>query len=290
VINCGGESRLSQPEDVYRLRSHALSLALGKEVARRGIRAFVECSTAAVYKSDRKPRKEGDKTSPPYDLAKWKLTTEVELQKISGLNLVILRFAHVYGDYDTGFLTAPICLSRVYKDLERPLPFLHPKDQSTNTVHVKDAVRALWRAAEWRASQSIKPSSSPVPVIFNIVDHNKTTKGDFANAISKVFGIECTFMNSLMAQIAKLRNMEDIFDEVNEEALEVWADLLNDKGITRPGPITPFFERDYLLDGDLSVNGSLFEETTGFDYEFKTVPPDWVESLVNSYQRMNWWP
>ncbi|KAL1956880.1 hypothetical protein VTO42DRAFT_6728 [Malbranchea cinnamomea] len=290
VINCGGESRLSQPDDVYRLRSHALSIALGKEAARRQIPAFIECSTATVYKGDRRPCKEGDKTKPSSDLARWKLKTEEDLQKIDGLNLCILRFARLYGEYDSGFLTTPICLARVYQDLERPLPFLFPKDQPMNTVHVKDAVRALWHAAEWRKAQTLQtPTPTAVPVIFNIVDRNNTSKGALADALSRTFGIECTFMNTLMAQLAKM-NIEEVLDEVNEEALEVWTDLLNEKGITRPGPINPFLEKELLKDTDLCVDGSLFEQTTGFEYLYKTPPPDWIESVIKSYERMNWWP
>lgn len=284
MINCGGESRLSQPEDVYRLRSHALSVALGKEAARRNISAFVECSTATVYKGENKPHKESDKPKPSTNLAKWKLTTEEELQKIDGLNLCILRFARLYGEYESGFLTTPICLSRVYKDLERPLPFLFPKDQAMNTLHVKDAARALWHAAEWRKSS---PNSGPT--IFNVVDHNNSSKGSLAEALSKSFGIECTFPGALMLQLAKM-NIEEVLDEVNEEALEVWADLLNEKGITRPGPINPFLEKELLKDTDLRVDGSLFEQTTGFKYQYEAPPPDWIESIIKSYERMNWWP
>lgn len=286
MINCGGESRLSQPEDVYRLRSHALSVALGKEAARRNIAAFVECSTATVYKGDnKKARKEGDKTKPGTSLAKWKLTTEEDLQKVPGLNLCILRFARLYGDYESCFLTTPICLSRVYKDLERPFPFLFPKDQPMNTLHVKDAARALWHAAGWRKANT-SPTTTP---IFNIVDHNNSTKGLLATALERSFGIECSYPGTLVVQLAKM-NLDDVLDEVNEEALEVWADLLSEKGIARPGPINPFLERELLKDGDLFVDGSLFEQTTGFRYDFEAPPPDWIDSIVRSYERMNWWP
>lgn len=298
VFNCGGESRYSQAEEVYRLRSHALSVALGKEAARRGVRAFIECSTATVYKSDRTPKKETGKIKPLYDLSKWKFAAEEELQKIPGLNMCILRLAHVYGLYDSGFLTTPICLSRVYKDLERPLPFPFPKEQLMHSVHVKDAARAMWTAAEWRSNsnnnnqQSTSSSSNDddaLPNVFNIVDHNNTTKGNFADALTREFDIECSFMNAMMVQLAKM-NAEEVFGEVNEEALEVWADLLEEKGITRPGPLTPFLEQDYLKDGDVCVDGGLFERTTGFKYEFEKNPPQFLRSLIDSYERMNWWP
>lgn len=288
MINCGGETRISQPDDVYRLRTHALSVALGKEVARRGIRAFVECSTAHVYKGDNKAHKETDAPKPALLLAKWKLSAEEDLKNIPNLNLCILRFPYVYGEYDTSsLLTSPICMGRAYKELDKSLTFLYAKDQSMNTVYVGDAVRALFTAAEWRANQADGPS--PPSNTFNIVDHNNTSKGDFTDALSRTFQIECGFLGTMMTHFAKL-NQEEVLDELNEESLQVWSELIQEKGITRPGPISPFLEREILKDSALCVDGSLFEKTTGFTYLKEKPDADWIQAVVNSYERMNWWP
>ncbi|KAK2882702.1 hypothetical protein FQN49_000101 [Arthroderma sp. PD_2] len=292
VINCGGESRYSHPDDVYRLRSHALSVSLGKEAARRGIKAFVECSSAAIYKFDEKPRKESDKLKPIQKLTKWKVTTEEELGKIEGLNLVILRFPYVYGAYDTGLLTSVICVGRTYKEIGRPLTFLYAKERPLNTVWVEDAARALWTAATWRASKGpLPPNQDPpaFPTVFNIVDHNNTLKGDLADALERNFGIKCEFLGSLMSQFAKM-NQEQILDEMNEETLEVWSELLQAKGITTSGPISPFLEKEVLKDTDTTIDGSLFEQTTGFTYLKEKLDPDWLSSVIKSYEQMNWWP
>ncbi|KAK2747518.1 hypothetical protein FQN57_002010 [Myotisia sp. PD_48] len=305
VLNCGGESRASQAEDVYRLRSHALSVALGKESARRGVKAFIECSTATVYSEARgKPKKESDKLEPLFKLSKWKLTAEDDLRKIPGLNVCILRLPQVYGEYDTGFLTSGICLARTHKELGKPLLFPYEKKQAMNTVYIGDAVRALWTAAEWRASKgpaavSSSSSSSPpsssqdsppeFPIIFNIVDHNNTLKGDFADALGKAFDIKCEFLGSLKTMAIKLKQ-DELLDEMNEESLEVWSEIIQKKAITRPGPISPFLEKDVFKNLDLCVDGALFEQTTGFKYLKETPDPDWIESIVKSYERMGWWP
>lgn len=84
VFNCGGETRYSQEDEVYRLRSLALSVAAGKEAAKRGVKAFVELSTGMVYKPDSVPRKETDKTKPWLKMAAFKLTAEEELAKMEG--------------------------------------------------------------------------------------------------------------------------------------------------------------------------------------------------------------
>lgn len=160
-----------------------------------------------------------------------------------------------------------------------------------HTVHVKDAARALWTAAEWRASKGPVPNneSPPFPITFNIVDHNNTTKGHLADALTRTFGIECEFLGTLMTQFAKL-NQEEIVDEMNEESLETWSDIISAKGITRPGPITPFVDKELLRDTDVSVDGSLFEKTTGFTYQIPRLAQDWLQTIVKSYERMNWWP
>jgi hypothetical protein len=62
----------------------ALSVAAGKEAAKRGVKAFVELSTGMVYKPDSKPRKESDKTKPWLRMADYKLQAEEELEKIEG--------------------------------------------------------------------------------------------------------------------------------------------------------------------------------------------------------------
>jgi len=84
VFNCGGETRYSQEDEVYKVRSLALSVAVGKEAAKRGVKAFVELSTGMVYKPDSQPSKEGDKLKPWSKIAVFKLEAEEELSKIDG--------------------------------------------------------------------------------------------------------------------------------------------------------------------------------------------------------------
>ena len=69
---------------MYKLRTLDLSLALGKEAAKRGIKVFVELSTGMVYKSDSSPSKEQDKLKPWSKIAIYKLQAEEELAKIEG--------------------------------------------------------------------------------------------------------------------------------------------------------------------------------------------------------------
>lgn len=265
VINCGGETRFSQDDEVYKLRSYQLSLAVGKEAAKRGVKAFVEVSTGTVYDSNRTPRKEGDKTGKPHTKqAKWKLAAEEELAKIPGLRLVVLRLAHVYGPYAGRWLGTQLALARVYQDLKKELKWLWSSELRTNTIHVDDVARALWAAAEWRSRNDRIPNAEREKIIFNVVDKGNTSQGTMAAIIKPIFGIDTGFQNTFVNTFARL-NLEHVVDDVNDETLDVWADLQESAGIAgNGGPLSPFMEKELLRDADLSLDGSRFESVVGF--------------------------
>lgn len=233
---------------MYKLRSLQLSVITGKEAAKRGVKAYVECSTGQVYNSNKTPQKESDKTSKPHTKqAKWKLAAEEELGKIAGLNLVILRLPHVYGPYNAQWLGTQLAMARLYQernkdgDGKETLKYLWSSDMRTNTLHVDDAARALWAAATWRSKQGSKTGGGGATV-FNVVDKGNTTQGVMAGIIKEVFGIDTGFQNALVNTFARL-NLEHVVDDVNDDTLDDWADLQQDAGIKENGgPLSPFME------------------------------------------------
>ncbi|CAE7001908.1 hypothetical protein P3342_001504 [Pyrenophora teres f. teres] len=286
VFNCGGETRFSQEEKVYELRSYGLSMALGREAAKRKVKVFVELSTGMVYKPDSTPRKETDKTKPWSNLAKWKLKAEEDLAKIDGLNLMILRFAHVYGPYTSKFLSTALCMARVYQSKGKEMRFLWKEDLRTNLVHVEDSTRALWHGAQWYAKGT--PGRRPAPV-FNIVDHGNTAQKQTAQIIGEIFKMETGFHGTLISAFARL-NLDHVVDDVNDETLDPWAELQQKAGINQTTPLTPYMEKELIKDADLSMDGSAFERETGFRYNIDRITKEKVEEVIDSYKRMNWWP
>ncbi|KAK3310641.1 uncharacterized protein B0T15DRAFT_44445 [Chaetomium strumarium] len=291
VFNCGGETRYSQDDEVYKLRSLQLSLTVGREAAKRGVKCFVELSTGMVYKSDSSPSKEGDKLKPWSKIAVFKLQAEEELAKIEGLNLAIVRLPHVYGPYASQWVATALCMARVYKALESEMKWLWTKDLRTNTAHIHDVVRALWSVATWYDAGKAKWDEGAMgkTPTFNVVDKGVTTQGVMADIIGQIFGIETGFQGQLVSTFAKL-NLDSVVDDVNDELLGPWADLLAEAGITRPGPLTPFMEKELLKDTDLSMDGSRLEEVIGFTYEKPKISKELVEEVIESYKKMNWWP
>jgi nucleoside-diphosphate-sugar epimerase len=208
------------------------------------------------------------------------------------LNLVIVRLAHVYGDYSSQFVGTALTLARVYQHLEEEMKWLWTKDLRVNTVHISDVTRALFDIADWYVTKK-QPgwdveAMGKVP-IFNIVDKGQTSQGDMAELVGQVFSIETGFQGQLISTFARL-NMDSVVDDVNEEVLGPWAELLEDAGITRPGPLTPFMEKELLKDTDLSMDGSRLENLVGFSYSKPKITKDLVQEMIDSYTRIGWWP
>ncbi|SLM40069.1 NAD-dependent epimerase/dehydratase, N-terminal domain [Lasallia pustulata] len=293
VFNCAGETRYSQDESVYKLRSLQLTQVLGRECARRRVRAFVEFGTGMVYKPPGRGAgcAEEAPTKPWLKIAKYKLLAEEALEALAreeGLRYVVLRLAHVYGEYDVGFLARGLCLARVYESQGREMKWLWGKELRVHTVHVEDVCRAAWRAAEWCAGGESGGKEAGGRV-FNIVDRGNTTQGTLARLFSATFpSLTTGFQNSLISTFARF-NLDSVVDDVNEEILQPWADLLAAKGIVRPGPISPFMEKELLRDSDLALNGARFERVCGFEYT-RTLGEEECRQVVESYRRMGWWP
>ncbi|RDA93095.1 hypothetical protein CP533_4102 [Ophiocordyceps camponoti-saundersi (nom. inval.)] len=291
VFNCGGETRYSQDDEVYKLRSLGLSLAVGREAAKRKVKAFVELSTGMVYKSDSSPSKEKDKLKPWSKIAVFKLQAEEQLSQMPGLPLVIARLPHVYGPYAAQWVATALCMARVYQHLDDEMSWLWSGDLRTNTVHVCDAVRALWDMAAWYAAGKAGWDSAemgPIP-IFNVVDKGETTQRTMADIIGDIFDIDTGFQGQIISTFAKM-NLDRVVDDVNDETLGPWAELLHEASITRPGPLTPFMEKELLKDTDLSMDGSRLEKLLGFKYEKPKMTKELIEDVIESYRRMKWWP
>jgi len=164
-------------------------------------------------------------------------------------------------------------------------------DLRTNTVHIDDATRALWDIAAWYAAGKAKWNAGemgPVPT-FNVVDKGETNQGTMADIIGAIFQIETGFQGQLISTFARM-NLDSVVDDVNDEILGPWAELLHDAGITRPGPLTPFMEKELLKDTDLSMDGSRLETLLDFKYEKPKITKELVVEVIESYKRMKWWP
>lgn len=197
----------------------------------------------------------------------------------------------MYGPYASQWVATALCMARVYQALGSEMKWLWTKNLCTNTVHIHDVTRALWQVAEWYAAGKAKWDATkmgPTPT-FNVVDKGRTTQGIMADLIGDVFGIKTGFQGTIISNFAKI-HLHDVVEDVNDELLGPWAGLLEDAGITKPGPLTPFMEAELLKDTDLSMDGSRLEELLGFKHEKPQINEELLQEVIESYKRMKWWP
>lgn len=107
--------------------------------------------------------------------------------------------------------------------------------------------------------------------------------------IHETFNIPTGFQGSIISAFAKL-NLEHVTDEVNDETLDPWADLQRDAGITQTTPLSPFMEKELLKDNDLCLDGSAFEREVGFEPLHLRINKQEIDTVIESYKRMGWWP
>lgn len=228
---------------------------------------------------------------PWLKIAKYKLEAEEALEKLAkeeGLRYAVLRLPHVYGPYDVGFLARGLCLARVYQSQSREMKWLWSKDLRVNTVHVWDVCNAAWLAAAWCTKN---PYSATPLRAFNITDQGDTSQGTLATIFGSIFGIPTGFQGTLISSFARF-NLDSVVDDVNEEILQPWADLLKEKGIKDGGPLSPFMEKELLKDSDLCLNATraktLLEWKCGEGRE--VLVEERVREVLESYDQMGWWP
>lgn len=298
VFNCGGETRYSQDESVYSARSLALSLNLARECARRKTPALIEFSTGMVYKPPSSSTisaggcSETSTYKPWLKIAKYKLQAEEGLEKLAqeqDLHYATLRLAHVYGPYDVGFLARGLCLARVYESRGKELKWLWGKDLRVNTVHISDVCTAAWAAAAWCAQHAPSRTTTAADRAFNIADAGDTSQGTLATLFSNIFELKTGFQNTFISSFAKL-NLDSVVEDVNEEILQPWADLLKEKGITESGPLSPFMEKELLKDCDLCLNRAKAAKELGWTLQVERLGVEQVREVVESYKKRGWWP
>jgi len=278
VFNVAGETKYSQADAVYQENIIDVSVTCATEAAKRGVKMFIEVSTAQVYDSGSKPRKEDAKIKPWTGIAKAKLKAEETLKGIAGLKLIIVRPATIYGPGDCTGLTPRLITAAVYKSLGEKMEFLWDKDLACNTVHVRDVVTALWHLAN-----NGKPGT-----IYNLADENATTQGSICPILESMFGIKTGFMGNMKSKMATALAMKVVAETANEKHLKPWSDLCKEHKITTT-QLTPYLDEELLYDNDLSVDGNAIT-TTGFKYSHPNVTVDLVRESLDYHIKNNSFP
>jgi len=277
VFNLAAETKYGQTEEVYSEKVLGLSKRAGETAAQFGVSKFIEVSTAQVYSEGKKPSTTDSKLSPWTNLAKYKLQAENELKQISGLPLIIVRPATVYGPGDVSGVSPRIITAAVYKHLKEKMKFLWSGDLRLNTVHVRDVCSALWVISQ----------KAQVGSVWNLADKNDTTQEKINKLLEPIFGIKTGFFGSLISNAAKLK-LKAVTEEINDKHLKPWSDLCKQEGIVNT-PLTPYIDQELLYNNSLSVDGSGVE-SLGFTYKYPNVTEELVREQIKYYVDQNLFP
>lgn len=227
-----------------------IALKCATEAAKHSPSVWVELSTGQVYDSGKKPRAEDAKIKPWTKMAAAKYAAEEAVRGVSGLPVVVLRLAIVYGPGDhTGIMPRLVC-GATYTTGDDKMVFLWDKDQKLNTVHIDDVCGAVAHAAAGGCSAGT----------YNLVDANDTDQGSVNTLIEGLFGISTGFLGSMKSKVATSVAMKTVADAANEKHLGPWSDLCKAKGITNT-PLTPYLDEELLYNNPMCLDGAAFLAT-----------------------------
>eukprot|EP01100_Stratorugosa_tubuloviscum_P004221 TRINITY_DN204_c0_g2_i1.p1 TRINITY_DN204_c0_g2~~TRINITY_DN204_c0_g2_i1.p1 ORF type:complete len:369 (+),score=206.53 TRINITY_DN204_c0_g2_i1:378-1484(+) len=279
VFNLAGETKYSQAEAVYQENIIEVSLACAREAARLNVEKFIEVSTAQVFESGSRARREDSKTKPWTGIAKAKLLAEAELRKIPNLHLVIVRPATVYGPGDISGIMPRLIIAAVYKSLGEKMEFLWDKDLRINTVHVRDVCSALWHLTARGVNGAV----------YNLADQTETDQGSVNKLIEHIFGIRTSFLGNFQSKIATSVAIKTVAETANDKHLKPWSDLTKAANISS-SPLTPYLDEELLYDNDLSVDGSFIVSSTGFNYQYPRMTEDLLRESITYWVRNGAFP
>jgi len=277
VVNLASETKFGQTDEVYKEKVLDIAVNIGKAAAKHGVDKFIEVSTAQVYVADKNVSNESDKLEPWTKQAKFLLQAENELLKISGLNVVILRPALVYGPGDVAGLSPRLIIGAVYKYLKEEMKFLWTAQLKMNTVHVRDVAKAIYHVV-------LKGEPGK---IYNLADKGDTDQGKINSILEKIFQIQTDFHGTIVSNLAKL-NFKAAQEAVNEKHLAPWSELCKNSGIENT-PLTPYLDPELLYNTPLSVDGSAIEKL-GFKYDFPMINEELLREQADYFVKQGLFP
>jgi len=277
VFNLAANTLYGQTVEVYKENVVDIAIQCGKAAAAQGA-LFIHVSTAQVYDDDKKGRVETDKIKPWTKLAEAHWSAEQQLAKISGIKLIIVRPAIVYGTSDLTGLTPRIIAGAVYKHTKEKMELLWDDDLTLNTVHVQDLARALWHLV----------SNGKVGEVYNLADTANTTQGTVNKMLEELFGIKTGFKGNMQSKLVTAVAMKTVAEAANEMHLKPWSDICKAAGITNT-PLTPFLDEELLYHHFLSLNGTKIT-STGFKYEHPAPNVNDLKAVVSNFQDLGYFP
>jgi len=208
-----------------------------------------------------------------------------ELQKMSGLNIVIIRTPLIYGPGEQSIFSQCLAFVRMAPK-NQPFDFVIDPYQSKNNVHVRDLVNAMVESARHYIEKGLKG-----PLIYNASGPTDFICEAWAESLR----------NSFKGYLVKLvmpdhQNVpeEDVIEEARKAIcfmfLDAWIELNNKNGVSN-SPLSPLLETETVSPTTFAMDGSKIEKETKFRYQNRdgVTTQDWYEMMA-FYRELGYWP
>lgn len=90
-----------------------------------------------------------------------------------------------------------ITIAAIYKYLDDTMKLLWNANMKLNTVHVSDAVAAIWHLAN---------KDEAINQIYNVADDSGSTQGTISNILAEIYGIRVDYWGTLLSNITRVTN------------------------------------------------------------------------------------
>lgn len=169
-----------------------------------------------------------------------------------------------------------IACAAAYKKLGEKMKLLWDGDLKINAVSVVDVCRAIV------AVKGVTSTS-----VFNLADASNLDQGSFNKILAELFKIETGFAGTITSNLAKLA-LSSVAAEANDKHVPAFKSMCQEHKV-ESSSITPYIDRELLLNNHLAVDGSAICKALDFSYS-QQVSTDTIRDVLKAVIEQNIFP
>ncbi|KAF7966847.1 hypothetical protein HWV62_36895 [Athelia sp. TMB] len=278
VIDFAGEVLPDRAEEIYINNTFNIARYLGKEAAKRKVKAYVRMQPPFYETSEKGEHTEKEDIQPVGPLGTW---WHESLRTLASIE-----------DWSPG---------------KNPM----------HCIHVDDVAGVIWAAAQWMAplgraaadSQAgeeiifhnskskfkdvadiVSHDKKVVAPIFNAVDDSQLTHVKAGETMATFFGTTHEFHNILVNTAAKFK-LEDVVEDVNEHHVGGWTEMLmaSDPPITNT-PLSAYMTTHQLAKHKLAYDNTKMKKVLGYTLKHPQFNHELLRDTVDKFKAEGSWP
>lgn len=123
--------------------------------------------------------------------------------------------------------------------------------------------------------------------MYNLADSSDVSQGTLNSWLSSLFGIETSFLGSLVSSLARL-NLKGVAADANDKHVPGFTQLCAKHHITHT-PVSAYIDAELLREQHLSLDGSRITRDTSFRYT-KQATPETVREQLDTFIQQGLFP